>query len=240
MTSTSPPYMPQNNACTCNLVAYNLQAACGWCQSTIETNWWLDEAQWAGNCTTSTFDATGTPSSVSTSSINIPSWALLTNTGATWDPSVASAAAVIVSGVNTNVGTGTAAPTVTGGNTGDNNGFTFSYNPYTDTGNNNPYYFNAYYSTGVAGYAVALGTSYTKRMALITDSYLRHHIWLVRTPRYNHRSRLLDASEETQSVVRPHGPILSPIRSGRISRQLRIRRSWSTISTSYLSNTQPV
>ena len=71
---------------------------------------------------TSTFDATGMPSSVATSSINIPSWALLTNTGPSWDPSIASAAAVIVSGANTNVGTGTAAPTVTGGNTGDNNG----------------------------------------------------------------------------------------------------------------------
>ena len=163
-------------------------------------NWGLDVAQWARNCTTSTFDATGIPSSVSTSSINIPSWALLTNTGATWDPSIASAAAVIVSGVNTNVGTGTAAPTVTGGNTGDNNGFSFSYNPYTDTGNDNPYYFNAYYSTSIAGYAVALGRSSSniKRMVLLIGSYLRHLIWLVRTPRYNRWNRLLDASEETQ------------------------------------------
>jgi hypothetical protein len=173
VTSTSPPYMPQNNACTCNLVAYNLQAACGWCQSTIETNWWLDEAQWAGNCTTSTFDATGIPSSVATSSINIPSWAFLSVTGATWDPSVASAAAVIVSGVNTNVGTGTAAPTITGGNTGANNGFTFSYNPYTDTGSNNPYYFDAYYSTGVAGYVVALGMPYPPSLRERSCSLIR-------------------------------------------------------------------
>jgi hypothetical protein len=130
---------------SCNLVAYNLQAACGWCQSSIEENWWLEEAQCAGNCTTSTFEATGIPSSVATSSINIPSWALLTNTGPSWDRS---AAAVIVSGVNTNpgvntnLGTAAAAPAVTGGD----NGISFSYNPYTYSVNDNPYYFNAYYS----------------------------------------------------------------------------------------------
>jgi hypothetical protein len=157
VTATSPPYMPQNNACTCNLVAYNLQAACGWCQSTIQTNWWLDEAQWAGNCTTSAFDATGIPSSVTTSSINIPAWARLTPTGPSWDPSQASAAAVVVTGaVNTNTvgGVNTAFPSES------LNGFSFSYNPYTNTIDTNPYYWNAYYSTGVAAYAVVLGVMF--------------------------------------------------------------------------------
>lgn len=34
-------YEPTNNACGCNVVAYNLMAACTWCQSsTTLHNWW--------------------------------------------------------------------------------------------------------------------------------------------------------------------------------------------------------
>jgi len=48
-TPSSPQYLPtsQNAACSCNLVAYNLMATCGWCQNVIQTPWW---ATWAGNC----------------------------------------------------------------------------------------------------------------------------------------------------------------------------------------------
>jgi hypothetical protein len=65
-------------------------AACGWCQSTIQTNWWLTVSQWAGNCTSVQYDTTGIPDSVSTSTINIPQWALAIPTGTSWNPSQAS------------------------------------------------------------------------------------------------------------------------------------------------------
>jgi hypothetical protein len=144
--------MPQNNACTCNLVAYNLQAGCGWCQSSIQDNWWLDEAQWAGNCTTSAFDSTGIPSSASTTSINIPSWALLTNTGPSWNPAQASAAVVVTGGVNTNFGAATTAPTVTGG-------YSYGYTPDTNTIGYIPNSLDPYYTAGIAAYIIVLGTS---------------------------------------------------------------------------------
>jgi hypothetical protein len=161
--------MLQNNACACNLVAHILDAVCGRFQSYIESSWRLEEAQWAANCTTSSFDATGIPFPVPTSSVDVPSWALLTNTGPSRDPSAASAAAVIVSGanINTNLGSATAVP-----NTGINNGLTFSYghNPLNNTVNDNPYNWDVNYSTGVSAYAVVLGT-FSSSSSFITLSH---------------------------------------------------------------------
>ncbi|KIM23833.1 hypothetical protein M408DRAFT_332115 [Serendipita vermifera MAFF 305830] len=115
-TSSTPPYTTPNNACGCNVVAYNLMAGCGWCQSNIPSGWWLTVSQWAGNCTNVQYNPTSLPASVSTASIDIPAWALVVPTGSTWEPAQASNVAVPPSstgttatptGVNTNTRTNT-------------------------------------------------------------------------------------------------------------------------------------
>ncbi|KIM30351.1 hypothetical protein M408DRAFT_328355 [Serendipita vermifera MAFF 305830] len=102
--STDPPYLPPNNACGCNVVAYNLMGGCAWCQTGILTGWWLTIDQWVGNCTQSMYNPTGIPSNVSTSGINIPDWARLIPSGTTWSPSQASRAAVPSSSTTTGLG----------------------------------------------------------------------------------------------------------------------------------------
>ncbi|PVF95105.1 hypothetical protein CPB86DRAFT_788394 [Serendipita vermifera] len=131
VTSTSPPYTPPNNACGCNVVAYNLMAACGWCQSTIQTSWWLTVDQWAGNCTSASYDTTGVPDSVSTATINIPAWALVAPTSTSWSPSQASNIALPFGSSTATTGFATGSTT---------RGFTFTTPSYTGYPYNYPYY----------------------------------------------------------------------------------------------------
>lgn len=103
----------------------------------------MTESQWAGNCTTPTFDATGIPSSVS-SGVNIPQWAFLPNVGDSWSPSYASAAAVS-GGLNTAIPSATAA-----------NPYSYSYNdPYTY--GDYPYNIGGYYAAATTAWAIYVG-----------------------------------------------------------------------------------
>lgn len=90
----STAYMPPNNACGCNVVAYNLMAGCGWCQSTIQIPWWLTVDQWSGNCTAVAYNTLSIPPSLNVASLTIPEWARALPTGTTWSPSQASRIAV--------------------------------------------------------------------------------------------------------------------------------------------------
>ncbi|KIM23854.1 hypothetical protein M408DRAFT_27558, partial [Serendipita vermifera MAFF 305830] len=92
VTTSSLLYTPPNNACGCNVVAYNLMAGCAWCQANIQSGWWLSEGQWETGCTT--YNTSGVPTTLSTTGINIPSWAFDIPTGTTWNPAEASSAAV--------------------------------------------------------------------------------------------------------------------------------------------------
>ncbi|EJU04640.1 hypothetical protein DACRYDRAFT_20311 [Dacryopinax primogenitus] len=86
----SPPSLSgQVNDCNCNVVSYNLMAACSWCQPNIFTNNWVTEAQWKQGCTN--YDSTGITGE-NVNAIGIPSWAYLPDNGATWDPDTAEAA----------------------------------------------------------------------------------------------------------------------------------------------------
>ncbi|KZT59124.1 hypothetical protein CALCODRAFT_431448, partial [Calocera cornea HHB12733] len=86
----SPPSLSgQVNDCNCNVVSYNLMAACSWCQPNIFTNNWVTENQWKQGCTN--YDASGI-SGVTLSGISIPAWAYLPDNGASWDPDTAEAA----------------------------------------------------------------------------------------------------------------------------------------------------
>ncbi|CAG7851031.1 SubName: Full=Uncharacterized protein {ECO:0000313/EMBL:CCA74084.1} [Serendipita indica DSM 11827] len=105
--NTSAPYTPPQGAgshCGCNTVAYNLMAACGWCQKDIEVSWWLTLDQWAGNCTTANGGAEFTediPDTVNTTSLTIPNWALMPPVLDTWSPAQASAVAAAATATST-------------------------------------------------------------------------------------------------------------------------------------------
>ncbi|KZO96704.1 hypothetical protein CALVIDRAFT_563773 [Calocera viscosa TUFC12733] len=86
----SPPSLSgQVNDCNCNVVSYNLMAACSWCQPNIFTNNWVTENQWKQGCTD--YDSSGI-SGVSLAGIDIPAWAYVPDNGSSWDPDTAEAA----------------------------------------------------------------------------------------------------------------------------------------------------
>ncbi|EJU04643.1 hypothetical protein DACRYDRAFT_114014 [Dacryopinax primogenitus] len=85
-----PPFLTdQINPCTCNVVSYNLMAACSWCQTGITLDSWVPEDTWKNGC--QDYDATGLPSSVSLGAIEIPSWAYVPANGTYWNPTIAEA-----------------------------------------------------------------------------------------------------------------------------------------------------
>ncbi|KAG8827654.1 hypothetical protein FRC17_007725 [Serendipita sp. 399] len=96
VTPSSDPYTPPLNRCGCNLLAYNLQAACGWCQNDIQATWWLTLDQWQGNCTAGGQSyLNGAPTAVTGyASLTVPAWATITPRLSRWSPSQASAIAV--------------------------------------------------------------------------------------------------------------------------------------------------
>jgi hypothetical protein len=168
VTPSSAPYLPVsgNAPCSCNVVAYNLAAACGWCQDAIQPTWWATEAQWSGNCTTlaATYDATGVPSTVLTASLTIPAWALTTVNvlDLTWSPSRASLLAT-----PNPTAAGGATTTGLGGFTDTDTGFPTSF-AYTYGGTTyNPYdpYAGLYgQAVAASGAAVAIGVGVTLGM----------------------------------------------------------------------------
>jgi len=72
-----------DNECFCNVVSYNLMAACTDCQE--YTRWWT-EAQWNSNCTS--YESTGL-GNLDVSGIHIPPWAYLPDNGAGWNANTA-------------------------------------------------------------------------------------------------------------------------------------------------------
>lgn len=89
--NSSPPYTPANNACGGNVVAYNLMAGYVWFQSSISSSWWLSVGQWKADCIT--YNSSRLPTTLSTTGINMPSWAFQIPTGTTWYPVEASSTA---------------------------------------------------------------------------------------------------------------------------------------------------
>lgn len=77
--NSSPPYTPANNACGGNVVAYNLMAGYVWFQSSISSSWWLSVGQWKADCIT--YNSSRLPTTLSTTGINMPSWAFQIPTG---------------------------------------------------------------------------------------------------------------------------------------------------------------
>jgi hypothetical protein len=72
-------------------------AGCAWCQTAIQTDWWLTEDQWRGNCTsgTVTYNAANLPGTVAATVLDdLPLWAFAPVVGDTWNPALASAIAV--------------------------------------------------------------------------------------------------------------------------------------------------
>ncbi|KZT59125.1 hypothetical protein CALCODRAFT_207378 [Calocera cornea HHB12733] len=96
-----PPSMTgETDDCNCNVVSYNLMAACSWCQTDIlASNGWVNESLWGSGCPN--YDSTGIPASVEAAALPIPGWAFLPTNGNTWVPGNAQAVAS---------GTWTAAP----------------------------------------------------------------------------------------------------------------------------------
>jgi hypothetical protein len=72
------------NDCQCNLVAYNLMAACSWCQEGVYSGSWVKSQEWAAGCTN--FNSNGVATTVNTTGLNIPPYAVQAPPGPWWDP----------------------------------------------------------------------------------------------------------------------------------------------------------
>jgi len=81
-----------NNDCHCNLIAYSLMAACSWCQEGVYADSWPTIAEWSAGC--SSFNSNGVATSVNTTGINVPPYAVQTIATPWWDPTDAQAAQV--------------------------------------------------------------------------------------------------------------------------------------------------
>ncbi|CAE6527052.1 unnamed protein product [Rhizoctonia solani] len=85
---TEPDSEAELNDCNCSVVAYNLMAACTWCQLGLD-NKWINETVWRSNCPS--YNARGL--SIDTSGLTIPEWAKIPVDGGMWRPNIASLAA---------------------------------------------------------------------------------------------------------------------------------------------------
>ncbi|CAE6515993.1 unnamed protein product [Rhizoctonia solani] len=85
---TQPDSESEINDCNCSVVAYNLMAACTWCQLGLD-NKWINETLWRSNCPN--YNARGL--SIDTSGLTIPEWAKIPVDGGMWRPNIASLAA---------------------------------------------------------------------------------------------------------------------------------------------------
>ncbi|KAG8714093.1 hypothetical protein FRC11_009871 [Ceratobasidium sp. 423] len=85
---TQPDSESEINDCNCSVVAYNLMAACTWCQLGLD-NKWINETLWRSNCPS--YNARGL--SIDTSGLTIAEWAKIPVDGGMWRPNIASLAA---------------------------------------------------------------------------------------------------------------------------------------------------
>ncbi|CAE6415672.1 unnamed protein product [Rhizoctonia solani] len=85
---TQPDSESEINDCNCSVVAYNLMAACTWCQLGLD-NKWINETLWRSNCPS--YNARGL--SIDTAGLTIPEWAKIPVDGGMWRPNIASLAA---------------------------------------------------------------------------------------------------------------------------------------------------
>ncbi|KAJ1307521.1 hypothetical protein OPQ81_001619 [Rhizoctonia solani] len=85
---TQPDSESDINDCNCSVVAYNLMAACTWCQLGLD-NKWINETLWRSNCPS--YNARGL--SIDSSGLTIPEWAKIPVDGGMWRPNIASLAA---------------------------------------------------------------------------------------------------------------------------------------------------
>lgn len=73
---------PQQDVCECGVLAYNLMAACTWCEDENFNSNWITEKLWSKNC--DTFNPSGIDAS--TGDRVFSKWAFAPNFGAKWDP----------------------------------------------------------------------------------------------------------------------------------------------------------
>ncbi|EJD48330.1 hypothetical protein AURDEDRAFT_183634 [Auricularia subglabra TFB-10046 SS5] len=73
---------PQQDVCECGVLAYNLMAACTWCEDENFNSNWIAEKQWSTNC--DTFNKAGIDAN--TGDRVFSKWAFAPNFGAKWDP----------------------------------------------------------------------------------------------------------------------------------------------------------
>lgn len=85
---TEPDEPREINDCNCSVVAYNLMAACTWCQLGIADKW-VNETVWRSQCPS--YNSRGL--SIDASDLTIPSWATIPVDGGMWRPNIASLAA---------------------------------------------------------------------------------------------------------------------------------------------------
>ncbi|QRV75045.1 hypothetical protein RhiJN_03060 [Ceratobasidium sp. AG-Ba] len=85
---TEPDEPREINDCNCSVVAYNLMAACTWCQLGVPDKW-VNETLWRSRCPS--YNARGL--SIDSSDLTIPSWATIPVDGGLWRPNIASLAA---------------------------------------------------------------------------------------------------------------------------------------------------
>jgi len=82
---TSPYPAPTGtsvNDCVCNVVAYNLMAACTWCQPALFSADWLTEKAWSANCPN--YNAAALPATVQGFTSPLPGWATAPANAGQW------------------------------------------------------------------------------------------------------------------------------------------------------------
>lgn len=121
---TQPDSEREINDCNCSVVAYNLMAACTFCQLGVSDKW-VNETVWRSQCPT--YNARGL--SIDTTGITIPSWATIPVDGGLWRPNIASLAATPPTVTPTS---GSATTQFTPQSTADS----IAHHPATDKGSN--------------------------------------------------------------------------------------------------------
>ncbi|PVF95153.1 hypothetical protein CPB86DRAFT_603329 [Serendipita vermifera] len=81
-----------DNECQCNLIAYNLMAACTWCQAGAYDGQWLSIDEWKAPCLNNTYKSYISNSKL-TANLSLPGWTDTQPPGSSnnsWNPSSAS------------------------------------------------------------------------------------------------------------------------------------------------------
>jgi hypothetical protein len=139
ITNATAPYAAPSataaNDCVCNVVAYNLMAACTWCQPAVYSTDWLSEKAWSANCPN--YNAAAIPATVQGFTSPVPSWALAPANGGAWQSFEANVLANQVAGVtiddkpsSQNSGSGSSSGGSSGGSSGKPNAAPALQNPF--------------------------------------------------------------------------------------------------------------